>query len=334
MRVYDLIDPAELTGYVRAALADRPANQFQLETFLPSKPVNDLQYRFVAGGQGLAEAATVRAYDAESPIGSRPGVSRTIGELPPISRKIRLGEYDSLRLRNLDSAIRDQVFNDAVVMAKSIAARVELMRGEALWSGQIALNENGVIATVSFGRAGGHTVTAGTPWTTTATADVINDLMTWVATYTTTNGEAPGAAIISSRILGLIMRNAKIATSVGSLAGTPGIVTVDAVNSLVASFGLPRLVVNDEQVKVNGTATRVIPDDKVVFVPASASDLGATLYGVTAEAQEPDYNLAGSPGIVAGAYKTDDPVAVWTKAAAIALPILANPDLTFCADVA
>ena len=59
-------------------------------------------------------------------------------------------------------------------------------------------------------------------------------------------------------------------------------------------------------------------------------DLGATLYGTTAESMEPGYNLAGDePGVVAGAYKSADPVAVWTKAAAIGLPVLANPDLTF-----
>ncbi len=335
MRLSDLIDPAELTGYVRASLADSEANRFALSAYLPSRPVNDLLYRFQAGGGGLADAATFRTYDAESPIGDRVGATRVTGELPPISRKIRLGEYDSLRLRNADGAIRDQVFSDAERMALSIAARMELARGEALSTGKIVLAENGIVATVDFGRAAGHTVTAATPWTTVANADVINDLSAWVATYTTTNGEAPGAAIVSTRIMGLIQRNAKISTSVGSLAGSPGIVTRTGIDAAMAAYGLPPLVVNDEQVRVNGVATRVIPDDRVVFLPATSADLGAVLYGVTAEASEPGYNLTGSePGVVAGSYKSDDPVAVWTKAAAIALPVLANPDLTFSADVA
>jgi hypothetical protein len=51
---------------------------------------------------------------------------------------------------------------------------------------------------------------------------------------------------------------------------------------------------------------------------------------------EPEYGLqAGEqPGIVAGSYSTKDPVALWTKAAAIGLPVLANPNLSFTADVA
>ena len=32
----DYINPADLTGYVRAALADREANQFSLNRFLPT----------------------------------------------------------------------------------------------------------------------------------------------------------------------------------------------------------------------------------------------------------------------------------------------------------
>jgi hypothetical protein len=58
--------------------------------------------------------------------------------------------------------------------------------------------------------------------------------------------------------------------------------------------------------------------------------------GLTLEAQEPDYQLAAAeqPGVVVGNFRTTDPIALWTHAAAIGLPIMANPDLTFVADVA
>jgi hypothetical protein len=36
---------------------------------------------------------------------------------------------------------------------------------------------------------------------------------------------------------------------------------------------------------------------------------------------------------VAGSYKSPDPVAVFTKASSIGLPVLGMPDLTFAADV-
>lgn len=336
----DYITPAELTGYVRAALADLERNRFTLSRFLPTQAIDDLQYRFTKGGEGLAEAATFRAYDAESPIGSRPGVSRVTGELPPISRKIRLGEYERLRQRKADQQIRDAILDDAARMTRAVAARVEMARGEALYTGKITISENGVIATVDFGRAAGHTVTAGTAWTNAASATPLTDLMTWRDTYVADTGSEPGVILTSRRVLALMMRNAEMRNLVfpgGSQQ--PDIVTQTSVNGVLEAFGLPPIEVYDARVSVGGSATRVIPDDRVLLLPAPGSmdgdQLGATLWGTTAESLEPDFGLAGDePGIVAGSYSTKDPVAVWTKAAGIALPVLANPDLTFAADVA
>jgi len=339
----DLISPAELTGYVRAALADLQVNQFTLSRWLPNRDIDDLMYRFTRGGEGLTEAATLRAFDAESPIGSRPGVSRVTGELPPISRKIRLSEYDRIRNRRADADVRNAILSDAVRMARAVAARLELARGEALYSGALAINENGVQATVTFGRAAGHTVAPGTLWSTVATATPLADLITWRDTYIASNGESPGGILTSTTVLGYLLRNAEIRALAATTAGTPSIVAQTTVNAVFAAYGLPPIYLYDAQVRINGTATRVIPADRVVLLPApgdpndaDGTDLGATLLGTTAESMEPGYGLAGEdqPGIVAGAYSTQDPVAVWTKAAAIGLPILANPDLTLAADVA
>lgn len=334
----DYIAPAELTGYVRAALADLEVNRFTLARFLPSQSIDDLMYRFTRGGEGLAEAATFRAYDAESPIGSRPGVTRVTGELPPISRKIRLGEYERLRQRKADQQIRNAILDDATRMTRAVAARVELARGEALYSGKIVLNENGVTATVDFGRSSSHTVAPSTLWTN-ANATPVTDLMSWRDTYVASNGSAPGRILTSRRVLALMMRNGEMRNLVFPGATQPNIVTETAVNQVLEAFGLPPVEVYDAQVSVNGTATRVIPDDRLLLLPAPGSldgdQLGATLWGTTAESLEPDFGVEGDePGIVAGAYSTKDPVAVWTKAAGIALPVLANPNLTFCADVA
>ena len=339
----DYITPVELTGYVRAALGDLTVNQFTLSRWLPNNPIDDLEYRFTKGGDGLVEAATFRAYDTESPVGSRPGLTRVTGELPPISRKIRLGEYDRLRQRRADAAIRNAILDDATRMTRAVAARLELARGEALYSGKLVLNENGVIATVDFGRTAGHTVTAATVWSDPA-ADILGDLLTWRDTYNATNGEDPGAIVTSRTVMGYMVRNAGIRDLASTMAGTPSIVTEAALQATLDAHGLPPIQRYDAQVRVGASATRVIPADRLVMLPApgdandpASTQLGATLLGTTAESMEPGYGVADAaeqPGIVAGAYVTQDPVAVWTKAAAIGLPVMANPDLTLCADVA
>jgi len=339
----DLIDPADLTGYVRGALSDLERNRFRLARYLPNRLVNDLIARFTRGGEGLSEAATFRAYDAESPIGSRPALSRVTQELPPISRKIRLGEYDQLRQRNADDEVADAILRDAVRMTRQVAARMELARGEALYKGKIQLNENGVIVDVDYGRAAGHTVTAATAWTDGANADPIADLVSWVDTYIAANGDPPGVILTSTRVLRLIGAAAKVRNLGSTLAGTPTNLAAAAVSAILANYNLPPIETYDAQVNVNGAATRVIPDDRLILLPAAVdaddfdgTDLGATMWGTTAEALQPNYGVeeGDEPGIVAGAYTTDDPVAVWTKAAAIGLPVLANPNLSFAADVA
>jgi hypothetical protein len=330
----DYIEPAELTGFARAAAGDLEINRFTLSRWLPNRLVDDLEYRFARGGDGLADAATFRAYDAESPIGSRPGISRVTGELPPISRKIRLSEYDRLRQRKLQEAVGDAIMSDAERMVQSVAARLELARGQALVTGKVTISENGVIAEADFGRAAGHTVTAAASWALAAT-DIIGDLNTWRDTYVANTGQEPGSIVTSRKVMGYMLRNEAFRQLVATMAGTPTLVNNNAVDNMLASHGLPPVITYDAQVRVNGSATRVIADDKVLLLPAVGSgEMGATLYGTTAESLEPEFGLSGSEaGIVAGAYSTKDPVAVWTKAAAIAMPILANPDLSFAADV-
>ena len=122
----DYFTPAQLTGYVRSALADLPVNQFSLRRWLPTRLVPDLEYRYNKGSGGLAQAGQYRAYDAESSITKRPGLTRVSGELPPISRKIPLMEYDRLRQRsNPEASIQRSILSDTERLVRQIAMRLD-----------------------------------------------------------------------------------------------------------------------------------------------------------------------------------------------------------------
>ena len=333
----DYIPPAELTGFAREALVDLEQNQFTLSEFLPSTPVDDLQYRFNRGGAGLAEAATFRAFYAESSIGKRPGTTRVTGDLPPVSRKIRLGEYDRLRQRKADESIRGGLFDDTVNMVTSVAARLELARGSALAFAKVSLAEDGVFASADFGRRASHSgVAPAVLWTNSATSTPIADIIAWVTTWKKSNGgKTPGAFLTSQTILSNILRSQEVRGLAAANGVTPSIISPLVLNTILQAYSLPPIVVNDAEIVVNGVSTRVIPENNFLILPGIGNtQLGGTFWGTTAESLEEDYDLAGNePGIVAGAYHTFDPVAVWTKASAIALPVLANPDLTFQAVV-
>ncbi|GAA3018308.1 major capsid protein [Streptomyces fulvorobeus] len=328
--------PAELTGYARAALADRDENQLTLDRWLPNRTINDLSYRFTRGGGGLTEAATFRAYDASADVGVRPGGARVSGELPPISRKIPVGEYERIKRRNIDTQnaeIRDAMLDDGVRLARQIEARMELARGEAIFNASVVLSENGVQASVDFGRLGTHNVTAGTVWSNVA-ADVIGDFQTWLEVYNETNGGDPESVLISRAIWTALKRNTQLRGLSTTGATAPTILTDSMLAAILADHGIPPLVRYDAKVNVNGVSTRITPNDKLAFLPAQGDALGQTLWGVPVEADDVRYGLAGDEaGVAVGAYKTEDPQTVWTRATAIALPVVAAPDLSFVADV-
>lgn len=326
----EFIAPNELTGYVRAALADLPQNTFGLSAYLPDVSTDDIDFRASVGGGGLSRAASFRAYDAESPISGRTGISRISGELPPISEKRRLGEYDRLKMRKLDDGIKNAILNDAVDLAKAIHARLEIARGEALSLGKVTLSENGLALEADFGRKATHTQTAVIRWDQ-AGSDPIADLRAWSAVYRATNGVRPAEALVSDQLVSTLLSNSAIRGYILPAGATQNIVTVDALNALLASFQLPKFTVYEAQIQdENGDAKDILDPKRVIFLPPAGAKIGETLWGVTAEALDENYGIdsTDAPGVVVGSYSDNDPVAKWTKASAIALPVLPNANLT------
>jgi len=341
--VLDLADPQELLGYTRGIQEELEANRFTLNQYLPNDFIDEIEFRITQGNLRDADAAKIRAWDTESPIGSRQGLSRIWGELPPISKKIRLGEEERLRKRALErgenSALVDAIYDDAAQMARAVIARVELLRGEALFNAQLVINENGVKQTVDFGRKAEHSVTAATLWSNAATATPVANMRAWTEAYIDTNGSAPAFALTSNKVLSDLLLNNEIRQLAYNVGGgtVPSFTTPETVNSVFRAFGLPEIRTYDAKARVDGVQTRITPERQIVLMPSADEPLGATLFGETAESMELVEARAidqdQAPGLVATVHKLDDPVSTWTKVAGIALPVLVNPDLTFRANV-
>ncbi|MFE2747320.1 major capsid protein [Streptomyces scopuliridis] len=339
----DFISPTQLTGLIRAALADLQINRFTLSRWLPNVEVDDIAYEYVKGGGGLAETASYRSWDAESKIGRREGIGKVMGELPPISEKIPLNEYDRLRLRrNAREDALPFIARDAQRLARNISARFEVARGSALVNAAVAVPE--LKTTVDFGRLAGHSVVAATLWTDHANATPINDLRAWKATYEDTNGESPAVILAPTAVVENLAMCEQMIRQAYPLApaGTAPMLNGEQVNQILRALNLPPIETYDARVKVDGAATRITPGNAIVMLPepgastaAAPTDLGATLLGTTAESLEEEYDLqtGEQPGIVAAQWKTKDPVRVWTHAAAVGLPVLREPNLTLKAQV-
>src|SRR5690606_72511 len=338
----DYIEPEELTAVIRASLAEQQINAFTLGRWLPNVTIDDITFQFNKGGTGgLAEASVYRSWDAESRIARREGVAQVMGELPPISEAIPLNEYDRLRIRNLDDndPVRRAIARDAYRLASSIAAPFEVGKGEALANATFTINENGVnLPPVDFGRKPEHSVTAAVLWSDHANARPLDDLEAWVQAYVDTNGNPPERALMPRTVLSNLRQCDQVVRQVYPLApsGSSPMVSVEQLNAVLSSLDLPQIELNDARVSVDGTPTRVMPADALVFVPApgptdaaSPNDLGGFLLGTTAEALEPEYSAVdGRAGVVAATWKTKNPVRLWTHAAAVGMPVVREPNLT------
>lgn len=333
----DLIDPAELTGYVREGLSAIERRKGSLAQFLPNREVDDISARFHKGQNGLVDEAKWRAYDAEPEIGDTPPEGRVIIELPAVSRKEVVSEYAQLRHRNAsDDSIRNAGFRAADRCVLAIADAVERMRGIVLATGKATITQSNYKTSDDFGRDADLTITANSLWSTDTT-DGLTQLETWMDLYSTRNGTEPGAIVMPRRVFralsGLKVMQGQTA------AGAFRRPMEQDVRGIVSSAGLPDIIIYDRRTK----SGRVIPDDTLLFLPEptaiddyNGTELGATFWGQTLTATDPKFSLvdAEMPGLVAGLWRHQTvPMIAEVVGDAIALPVLANANLSMAVKV-
>lgn len=342
--IYDgPVHPDAATVFVRNV--PTPSDH-KLSAFMPDKPIADTRVEFASAAR-VNRTAQFRAFDGNIPMLERDTVETRQVDLLPMSIMGGKGELERLSLERVRqnggslAAITQAIYDDLEIGVRSIRNRVEVARGEVLSTGKLTLaGENGLYLTADFQVPAQHFVNASTPWSTVDTAKVVQDLTGWVETYTAANGFAPGGMIVSRKTLGYLQRNAEFRTLLASVVGAPTVVGRSAVDQVLNDYALPPIVeVYDTVINVGGVDTRVIPEDKVIFLPPNASDLGYVAYGITATAQEllgsaqSDLSFTDAPGLAGVVVKDGPPFRERTFVDSLLLPVIENPKALFVADV-
>lgn len=314
MALWTEINPAELTAFGR--VAQEAIDQGPLVDLLPNLTQDEVKFTWTVN-EILSESAEYGDFDTEAPIGGGPAGEEKTMRLLPVSRKLRLSEYEQVSdpARALPLA---EEKTDAVV--RFVTNRLNRARAEALVNGTLAINENKIVQTVNFGRASNQTNQAPSALWSAAGADPITDLRTWADRVADASGAVVDRIVGSTRVF----RALTVA-----LAGDAPL-SREGVQDILASYELPPFTVFDGRV----AGTRLIADDKLVM-GVSGGISGATVYAPTVESRDPRYNLAAEDqsGFIAAVYSEDDPPVKWVLGKAIAMPVLSNPDTTLSADV-
>lgn len=335
----DLIDPATLTGYARASMEEHEERRNYLAHYLPNRTVSSLSVRFDRGTSGMREAAEFRAYDAELEIGEQRATERVTLDLPTLGQRMPVSEYDQLRLRGAsDNEFLKEIKNTAKAVARAIADRQEYQRGVLLATGRATIDQARYRLDEDFGRKPEFNVTATKLWSDPS-ADVVEELRTWVEAYRDENEEDPGEIIISTKAYRALR---KMSAFQNTVTGRP--VTDRDIESILLDHDIPPFRKYDRKVKLRGKGVvRVIPEDTIIMVPSSvdvndyeSTDLGATYWGQTLTSSELNWGIEPEyrPGIVTGTYRNEKPpVIAEVISDAIGMPVLANANLSLAAKV-
>lgn len=342
------VSPDALTEYVRNV--PTPTNQI-LNQILPDRTFSQNKID-VSILTRRGRTARFRAYDANVHVTQRDTAVLSTVKLPPLSDSITQGELETLELEMARSAgsnmqpIIEQIYDDAGNLTRNIQRRMELARGDVLTDGVFTLaGEGGLTLTADYSVPSGNKPTAATLWSDTANADPLTDLFNWVYAYTVTtgNGFAPEGMLISRQGLQYLLANTAIRTATGSVLGINSSVTQTDLQSLFVARGIPPITqVYDTSVDVDGTATRVFPANRVLFIPPDPGEnLGYTAWGVTATALKlvngasSEMTFEEAPGIVGVIDQGDDvPYNQKVYVDAVGMPVINNPYALFCATIA
>ena len=161
-----------------------------------------------------------------------------------------------------------------------------------------------------------------------------------VADAAAESGNALTEIVTSTKILRKLAANKGIQTLIYGTVGAGTYVPAGRIRSLFAElFGFGVITTNDLRYKTqtasgNEATKRFFPEDKMAFLSnGTASSFGVGLWGVTPE--EADYGQYNDKSmdqfITITQWATPDPVAVWTKASGVFIPVVPNPTGLFIA---
>lgn len=301
-----------------------------LDTIFPDVKTQYLkaEYYRLMSGQRLPEVAFVHALDTEAEIGTRPGFEKVLTEKLFIKRKINQSERLRQAIENGvpdNEALKNFVFDDAANLFESVVARANVMKGQFLSTGAVKVKENHVDLNIDYGVPATAKVTL-TNWATPE-ADIMGDIQKMV-TVAEDNGYVVNKAITSLKMINYMRNNTAMQTAVLGAANKRLLTKQELANLLMQEYAIT-IDRCDEKFrfrKADGSLKtgRYFKEDVFTLYEADANgSFGTGLWGVTPEELEYRQFIQeeNRSFVTLSMWATQDPVAVWTKASGMFVPV-------------
>ena len=331
MNILQLITNADRIAYVENYNYE---TNFKLSALFPAQKTENMKVemsRLVENGN-LPVMANFHAFDTEAKIGDRTNYREIEFEKLLIKEKLNQTERIAYLLGSnpKNKQIIDFIYDDMSNLISRVLVRAELANNQVLSTGKLEINENNFKTVVDFGYKKSTNDIALSGWGTPA-HDIIGDLNN-IVEKASKAGKKITRALTSSAIVQFMVNNDGIKAffkDAGKLLTKKAVLTW--VNE---NFGIA-FEVNDDVYKTSAldtTAHRFYPENKISFFGGN-STLGKGLYGVTPEELKLNNGVATKGMVTITQWETPDPVATWTKASAVYLPVVADIDGLFIATI-
>lgn len=271
---------------------------------------------------------------------------------------IKVKQNQSERLRAItrtgvqgDEAIYDYVMNDGLRLADQVVTRTKVAKNELLATGKVTIKENNLDLTVDFG-----VPAANLALTLDFGAGAAHDIPTQIQTIidnAADDGITLTGMVLPRSVLTKLRQNEAVQTAINGTIGAGSLVRRTALEAYLSDeFGLNTIITNDltyatpNGFDANGRPKvvqhRYFPMDKVSFFSTNNSGrIGTGLWGDPPEV-DAVVNTGFSGGVAASTaspfvyisqWTEKDPAVLWTKASALFMPVLYDPQSLFVATV-
>lgn len=306
------------------------------------------RWQTIAAEYQVPVMAQFHGFDTEANTTFRIPVDNRSVEKGLIKVKINQSE----RLRELaktgvaNSEMADYVLGDGIRLAEQVFTRSKVAKNELMATGKVTIKENNLDLTVDYGVPDDQ---INITLDLSTTADVSGQIQEIIDKATDLGITIDG--ILTSRKNIVKMRsNAGLQKNIYGNVGVGALVRSTALNEyLEEEFGITTVITNDltygasSEIGVDGRprvkTERYFPEDKVTFFASNPSGkLGVGLWGDPPEVTLGNLSFGEvepsvSPYVYVSQYIENDPAVLWTKASALYMPVLYNPNSIFATTV-
>lgn len=306
------------------------------------------EWESIAAEYQIPVMAQFHAFDTESRKTFRIPIDTHNIEKGLIKVKINQSE----RMRALtrsgvqNDAMFDYVINDGIRLADQVFTRSKVAKNELMATGKVTIKENDLNLTVDYGVPAAN-IAYTLDFSSSATDDISTQIQE-IIDDATDKGVTINGMMTSRKNITKLRKDPSLQVLIGgSTAQGQLIRKADLEAYLETELGIRSIITNDltygksATIGANGrpviSTARYFPQNKITFFATNpGGKLGTGLWGNPPEVDDFQIKVGSSgvsPYVFVSQWFEQDPHVLWTKASALFMPVLYNPDSLFIATV-